>query len=298
MRADGLKPTGDDLETVDEVIAEAEQEIERLNAALAAHRAKTGRDVWAENLRRLEEQATSRDREIAKRKKDAEALAGVIGLRGVADHPVLLTLGAYYKAVSGTPGSAQLRESEHALHALLPEAVAWISERQREISAVLHKQSADLSALREKLNQNADSRGQAYLEDGTRRLMRRLESAGMDARPLCDLVEITDPDWVPAAEALLGRDREAIFVRRDEIHAATRLFKESRREFQRASLVSLNKLEPSHDAPRPGAFPSIFRSADRDAMAFSPAPIRQCATCQYAGRVQPTGSGTHEGRPL
>jgi hypothetical protein len=77
-----------------------------------------------------------------------------------------------------------------------------------------------------------------------------------------------NPEWVGAAEALLGRDREAVFVDRADISAATSTFKEGRREFRHASLVSLNKLEQFRAKPECGTFPSIFRSQDPDAMAF------------------------------
>jgi uncharacterized protein YPO0396 len=90
----------------------------------------------------------------------------------------------------------------------------------------------------------------------------------MTPRVLCDLVEIAEPQWAAAAEGLLGRDREAVFVERSHIVEATALFRESRRELRGASLVSLNKLDAHRMPPQPGMFPSIFRSEDADAMAF------------------------------
>lgn len=61
----------------------------------------------------------------------------------------------------------------------------------------------------------------------------------MVPRVLCDIIEVAEPEWVGAAEALLGRDREAVFVDRADISAATSIFKEGRREFRHASLVIL-----------------------------------------------------------
>jgi uncharacterized protein YPO0396 len=90
----------------------------------------------------------------------------------------------------------------------------------------------------------------------------------MSPRVLCDLVEVSDPAWTAAAEGLLGRDREAVFVDRPDIGRATALFKEGRREFRGASLVSLNKLDPLKGAPQPGMFPLLFKSDDADALAF------------------------------
>src|ERR1700704_3789075 len=74
--------------------------------------------------------------------------------------------------------------------------------------------------------------------------------------------------WTAAAEGLLGRDREAVFVDRAQITQATALFKEGRREFCGATLVSLNKLDGNRTLPQPGTFPTLFRSQDHDAMGF------------------------------
>lgn len=81
-------------------------------------------------------------------------------------------------------------------------------------------------------------------------------------------MEVSDPQWLPAVEALLGRDREAVFVARNRIGEATALFREGRREFKGASLVSLNKLEDHRERPRPGTFPSVFATDHPDALAF------------------------------
>jgi len=90
----------------------------------------------------------------------------------------------------------------------------------------------------------------------------------MAPRVLCELIEVAARDWTGAAEALLGRDREAVFVDRRTSPPRRRLFKEGRREFRRASLVSLNKLEQFRTPPVAGTFPTIFRTQDADAMSF------------------------------
>ena len=118
------------------------------------------------------------------------------------------------------------------------------------------------------MRQHAAGQSAAHLGESTELLCRKLRQSGMAPRVLCELVEVADPEWTGAAEALLGRDREAVFVDRADIVAATAIFKEGRREFRGASLVSLNKLEQFHTPPQAGTFPSIFRSDDPDALAF------------------------------
>src|SRR5262249_43281453 len=108
----------------------------------------------------------------------------------------------------------------------------------------------------------------AHLSVLTQDLCRKLRQEGMAPRVLCDLIEIADPQWAAAAEGLLGRDREAVFVDRPDIRKATDVFKAGRREFRGTSLVSLNKLDEHRGPPQVGRFPSIFRTQDADAMAF------------------------------
>ncbi|MBV8919579.1 SbcC/MukB-like Walker B domain-containing protein, partial [Bradyrhizobium sp.] len=122
--------------------------------------------------------------------------------------------------------------------------------------------------LQDRLRIDSSGGGAAHLDDATVLLCQRLRQAGMVPRVLCDLIEISDQSWTAAAEGLLGRDREAVFVDRPDIARATALFKEGRREFRRASLVSLNKLDRLKTEPQPGTFPTIFETDDADAIAF------------------------------
>ncbi|MDO9428669.1 MAG: ATP-binding protein [Methylobacterium sp.] len=261
----------EDLDLLDEVIREAEAEIGRLDVALAAHLAKAGRDGLAETLRRLDEQDGVRKAAIAKRAVDARLLGAVCDDLAGADPGAAAALRSYAQraaSIGAAPDIQALREAEAASRALLSRVAEWITREGREAASAVQSLGTEITATRERLAQNRETGRGVHLADDTRRLMHRLESAGMDAKPLCDIVDITDPSWTHAAEALLGRDREAIFVRRDEIHAATRVFKDGRREFPRASLVSLNKLGEFRGAPEPRTFPTVFRSDDRDAMAF------------------------------
>lgn len=55
-------------------------------------------------------------------------------------------------------------------------------------------------------------RGLAPLRDGVRTLHRVLSEAGIETKPVCDLVRITDPRWQPVIEAYLGVHIEALLV--------------------------------------------------------------------------------------
>ncbi|WP_245444409.1 SbcC/MukB-like Walker B domain-containing protein [Microvirga sp. KLBC 81] len=249
-----------------EGIREADQEIQRLMSAIAMHAAKSGRDQWEQNLKHIDDQSAMAHADIRRRLQLATALVPLTRVVPEGD-----ILGAFCDAAAAAvPNSDQrkLREAERAVREVAPAILGRIEALRRQISAEIVTLDKEVTELRQALEQARERGSAAYLGNETRLLMRRLESSGMDARPLCDLVEIIDPEWVAAAEALLGRDREAIFVERRHIRDATAVFREGRREYRGASLVSLNKLEEFREVPKPGTFPSLFRTQDPDAMAF------------------------------
>jgi len=55
-------------------------------------------------------------------------------------------------------------------------------------------------------------RGGSEVSDDVARLIESLEARGIEARPVCDLVQIVDRAWQPAIEAFLKRNRESLVV--------------------------------------------------------------------------------------
>ncbi|TIL68468.1 SbcC/MukB-like Walker B domain-containing protein [Mesorhizobium sp.] len=110
--------------------------------------------------------------------------------------------------------------------------------------------------------------GQVALEDPTSRLMEVLEREGMRPRALCQITEVVDEEWREAAEALLGRDREAIIVDPDHAARAVEILRGGRDSYRGCRVANTRKLAglPRHaDA---GTLASILRSDDPLAMAF------------------------------
>lgn len=256
----------EDRDIAHEGIQEAEQEIERLRKAIAAHGAKTGRDQWLEVLHSKTVETDRLRKEIEKRCRSATALSGLIS--AFHNEACVKIYCELVTQLSGAVDRSTLKVAEQELRRQTPAIVEALSKRHREISAQIISLEKELGDIRKVLGDARGSRGAAYLQDQTNELIRRLQSHGMDARPLCDLLDIDDESWTAAAEGLLGRDREAVFVKRHDILEATAIFREGRREFKGASLVSLNKLEEFRDTPQPGTFPTLFSVQDADAKAF------------------------------
>ncbi len=261
-----IEADSEDREIALEGIEEADKEIERLGKAIAAHEAKSGRDQWVETLRSSGAEVDRLRKDINRKRVFAAELANASVLEDVGD--ALSRFCAL--AIEGDTAERRLRlrKAEDALKAAVPRIAEAAEEKYREVAMKTGILTRELAAMRKTLEEVDHGGSAAYLTAETKLLLTRLESRGMDARPLCDLVDIADPAWTAAAEALLGRDREAVFVARKDIREATIVFRDGRREFRGASLVSLNKLAESTEASRPGMFPSVFRSEHPDALAF------------------------------
>jgi hypothetical protein len=262
---------GKELKFLDEEIRGIEREIERLTGAIAEHDAKTGRQGLLQALRSALQAAARAEADFRKRLEAIGSLAALSVMHGFGFDEHIREI-ERLRALAKDAGVGSVPEglaaAETAVISLVPALAGKVDEaRQKLFRDVLEKRESR-DRMRERVRQHAAGRSTAYLDEATEILCRKLRQHGMAPRVLCDLVEVGDPEWTGAAEALLGRDREAVFVDRADIAAATAIFKEGRREFRGASLVSLNKLEQFRTPPQPGTFPSIFRTDDADAMSF------------------------------
>jgi hypothetical protein len=246
-------------------------EIRRLDIAIAEHDSKSGRSSLAQALSSAMLSAQRAVGEFERRLETVTALQALNAMQGFgfdAIIPAIANLTRVAKAAAIDRSNAALTDAEAAVLASDKALLDRVDEARKTLIRKAGDDKAQHQHLTERLRQHASGGGAAHLAEVTLHLCRKLRQAGMSPRVLCDLVEVWDPAWKAAAEGLLGRDREAVFVDRSQITQATALFKEGRREFRGASLVSLNKLEPSKAAPSPGTFPSLFMTVDADAMAF------------------------------
>jgi hypothetical protein len=260
-----------ELKILNEDLHGIELEIRRLIKAVAEHDAKTGRESLLQKLRTAEQAANRAEADFRKRLQAIQSLQPIFALRDLASEEHISTVEklrvlAKDARIEALPEG--LGEAENAAVAQAPALLAGIDVRRQSLFREAAEKRDRRNEIRERIEAHAKGQSSAYLDPSTELLCRKLRQSGMTPRVLCELIEIASPEWTAAAEALLGRDREAVFVDRPDIAAATAIFKEGRREFPRASLVSLNKLEQFRTPPQPGTFPSIFHSEDPDAMSF------------------------------
>ncbi|MBV8753584.1 MAG: hypothetical protein JO328_12070 [Hyphomicrobiales bacterium] len=261
----------EELKNIDEDIKATQKEIDRLSAAIVEHDTKSGRRHAAEAARAAEQAAERAMVEFRKHIDAIKVLEPLSAMRGQGFDVHLPMLVRVMFAVGGAKiGSVSddLVSAEKELVAAAPELTKRTDEIRQRLFADAGAFRTERDALRERLGAHQSGVPNAHLSLATQELCRKLRQEGMAPRVLCDLVEVVDPQWAVAAEGLLGRDREAVFVDRPHIRKATEVFKAGRREFRGASLVSLNKLDTHRGPAEAGRFPSIFRTQDPDAMAF------------------------------
>lgn len=110
--------------------------------------------------------------------------------------------------------------------------------------------------------------GLSPIEGGTRDLIRQLASHGIEATPLCEVVEIRDDKWRMAAEAVLGRAREALIVEPARAVRALEIFREGgEHSFKDAEVINTTKTDNTRPAEK-GSLAQIISTDNRHARAF------------------------------
>ncbi|TIM11731.1 SbcC/MukB-like Walker B domain-containing protein [Mesorhizobium sp.] len=265
-----LLAESEEITDLNHSITEANQDVHRIIKQIEAIKARTGIDDLKKMADSHSYSATDCLKRVSERVKHMQRIAAAaeaLGKGEVSSRELAAHASALAEAVRcGNTGATAV--VEQAFLASLPIIAERIGRARSEAEATLHTKTEDVGKLSRSIEAAASGSRDSHLGDHTRELMRLFRMAGMIPRALCDIIDLTDKDWAQAAEGLLGRDREAIFVDRDHIHGATAILRENRRELRQASLVSLNKLERYQDPAQAGWFPSLFRSDDKDALAF------------------------------
>jgi prefoldin subunit 5 len=110
--------------------------------------------------------------------------------------------------------------------------------------------------------------GLSPIERGTRALIEQLQSHGIEAEPLCDLVEIKDDKWRVSAEAVLGRSREALIVEPGRAVRALEIFREGgEHSYEYAEVINTTKTEGTRPAEK-GSLALILTTDNKHARAF------------------------------
>jgi len=110
--------------------------------------------------------------------------------------------------------------------------------------------------------------GLSPIERGTRALIEQLRSHGIEAEPLCDLVEIRDDKWRMAAEAVLGRSREALIIDPNRAVRALEIYREGgEHSYEHAEVINTTKTDNTRPAEK-GSLALVLTTENKHARAF------------------------------
>lgn len=190
-----------------------------------------------------------------------EALAGRIGsLAHVFDRGIVEAVAGAIPALERGQEAAIERRGE------LDRVIRELTGQAREIEA-------ELAELR---------RGHVSNPPAVERMRSLLEQeVGVRPRLLCELLEIPDPRWQDAVEALLGRRRFSLVVPPGQFEAALAVLDHGR---QRYSLydVALLDLEKAHESGRPalsGSLATKVKASDPPVQAYVDVVLGHVITC-------------------
>jgi len=144
-----------------------------------------------------------------------------------------------------------------------------VDQHARHLHAAHDKARDALLAARQ--NQKRLAAGQAELHADTVRLMSYLREAGIDARPVCDLVRVTDAAWQPAIEAYLRSNVEALLIPAADEERAVKLYRglSGGRSVYGVKLALSSQARDVHgkDATA-GSVAALLEGVNADALAF------------------------------
>lgn len=193
----------------------------------ASFRELAGRD--REQLQRLQADLLRRLEQLREPLREVAALR-LPGVDEAGLGKALAPLEELHAEVAAAPGGDGEGPAPDAFHARLKQALAAAAPVQATVAAWArqsHEAWQLARARRDALrgNQQRLGAGQANLRDEVMRLLNHLREAGIEARPVCDLVRVTDKRWQPAIEAYLRSHVEALLVPAGQAEDAVRVYR-------------------------------------------------------------------------
>lgn len=163
-----------------------------------------------------------------------------------------------------------LHEQARHLLATARPLIDAANAHARERHTALDKARERLRAARE--NQKRLESGQAELHPDTLRLMAYLRDEGIDAVPVCDLIQVRDARWQPAIEAYLRNNLEALLIPLPQEQQAVRLYRSlsgGRAIYGvKLALSSQTRNGRAMDRPASNSVAALLESENNDALAF------------------------------
>lgn len=144
---------------------------------------------------------------------------------------------------------------------------------QKDIEAQYEATTVRVSELQKserEIQHNIDRlrTGQSLLHANTQALIEVLQERGIKAVPVCDLVEVTDPDWQPAIEAYLASNTQALIVEPDDAERAVEIYRRIKHNVYGSTVVNTLKVTEWQERIEPGTAPALIHGTNPLAVAY------------------------------
>lgn len=145
----------------------------------------------------------------------------------------------------------------------LQNAAKLLAQYKSEVENLYHKSISDSNKLSDDLRErraeleNIKANGVIHSRETTD-FLQSLLSVGVEAKVLCDLVEVKDENWRGAIESLLGSNRDIIFVKPNDFDAASRILSENKSQYKRIKVANTVKLSRHQMRGRSGVISDVL----------------------------------------
>ncbi len=149
----------------------------------------------------------------------------------------------------------------------LPDDITQLDDRHHHEKHEAAQSRDRLGEVQERLTRLRD--GQADLSPATLGLQQALAEHGIEATPVCDLVEVSDKNWQPAIEAFLRQNTEALVVPPTKAKQAVDIYRGMRKSIAYGAVViNTQRVQDWRDKPEAGTAAALIRGSDPLATAY------------------------------
>lgn len=234
----------EDLKAKSESLINARAEAEKLFSEIEQLNIAIGKDDAVQKVKDLEQK-----NEFLKKDKqtftDAETdLVKILRKVKSFDYDILDLAKAKASAVGIQAALSDLDKRVSA-----DSHIAVLLDYVNEIKARLEEIKSDSYSKRREYKKSFDDYQELIttasplspIKPKTKTLVRLLEKEGIEATPVCHLAQITNPEWQPAIEALIGGDSEALIVSLEDEDNAFKVYRQALRANLASSGVKIVK---------------------------------------------------------
>ncbi len=262
----GLEKLAGDLEEAESEIAELEPKINTLAIEI-------GKDDSQQKIENLSLQIENLEANLVTIQNSEGALLKI--LRGIqAEDYQVLNLSAALSCAENIESSLRdidervLADEYIVTYLKLIKDVENAIERVRNAVYPMRQRQSELYQKYDDLI-NAVSH-KSPLKRDTSTLIGLLAQSGIEANPVCHLAHITNEEWQPAIEALIGGDSEALIVAEQDEEAAYKVYRQARKygELSRVKIVKASRIKTLDNRDYSGTAAEFIESDNSIALKF------------------------------